>query len=140
MSNFFPTDAKHKKIHFHNFIYFVEKVPPLDEEVLRIVAEVKKKRKSGPGGPRDDEAVLLDIMARISESYTKFRQVYIRFLFYYILVGPFILKWTGSLWGSSNITAGKNSDSFIEGKAIGMAVLRYCALQMFQSNAWLVKL
>jgi hypothetical protein len=44
------------------------------------VAEVKKKRKSGPGGPRDDEAVLLDIMARISESYTKFRQVFIRLL------------------------------------------------------------
>ncbi len=49
---------------------------------MRIVAEVKKKRKSGPGGTRDDEAVLLDIMARISESYTKFRQVYSSPLFF----------------------------------------------------------
>jgi hypothetical protein len=60
---------------FLQFLLPVEKVPPLDEEVLRIVAEVKKKRKSA-GSPRDDEAVLLDIMARISESYTKFRQVF----------------------------------------------------------------
>jgi hypothetical protein len=44
--------------------------PPLDEDVLRIVAEVNKKRKGG----RDEDS-MGEILFKISENFHKFKQV-----------------------------------------------------------------
>jgi hypothetical protein len=44
--------------------------PPLDEDVLRIVGEVNKKRKGG----RDEDS-MGEILFKISENFHKFKQV-----------------------------------------------------------------
>jgi hypothetical protein len=48
----------------------LRKAPPLDEDVLRIVGEVNKKRKGG----RDEDA-MGEILFKISDNFVKFKQV-----------------------------------------------------------------